>query len=185
MCRRAHRGISMHEGRGLALPAALLLLGMLGLLLAAAQRAALLEWRSAAMRESQVQAREDALAALSAARHWLLARGALQAVQDCEAAPRPAAPRLCRQALRDAARPPWDQGVHGGIDGCVHECGFHIQVLDDPRDAAAAPASQGQALRLSAYARGPATTVLQLDLWLQRRDDAPPRLLRRASRVLR
>ncbi len=184
MRRRAHRTIAMHERRGLALPAALVLLGMLGLLLAAAQRAAALQWRGAAMRQAQVQSREDALAALSAAQHWLLAQGARQAVQDCEAAPRSAAPRLCRQAPGDTARPPWEQGVRGGIDGCVHECGFHVQALGDPRDADAPP-PRGQALRLSVYSRGPATTVLQVDLCLQRRDDAPPRLLRRASRVLR
>ena len=184
MRRRGHRGIRMHERRGLALPAALVLLGMLGLLLAAAQRAAALQWRSAAMRQSQVQAREDALAALYAAQQWLLAQGALQAAQDCDAAPRPASPRLCRQALSDAVRPPWDQGVRGGIDGCVHDCGFHVQALDDPRDADAPPPS-GQALRISAYSRGEVTAVLQLDLWLQRRDDAPPRLLHRASRILR
>ena len=183
MHRRAQRAMATRQRRGLALPAALVLLGMLGLLLAAAQRAAALQWRGAAVRQAQVQAREDALAALSAAQHWLLTQAAPQAVQDCEAAPRSAAPRLCRQAPGDATRPPWEQGVRDGIDGCMHECGFHVQALGDPRDADAPP--QGQALRLSAYSRGPATTVLQVDLWLQMGDDAAPRLLRRASRVLR
>ena len=177
-----------HPGRpgGLALPATLLLLVWLGLLLAAAQRAVALQWRLAAWQVAQLQAREDARAALAAAEHWLLAGGYLQPPQDCRLPAPAAGVAVCDAQPPHPTRGPWPGDVRQGIDGCVGRCGFHLQRLADDGGDSGAAGARGARYRIRAYGGGAATpSVLRLDVVVEPRGDAAPRLGRQAWRVLR
>ncbi len=158
--------------RGLALPSSLLLLGWLALLLAASQRSVALQWRLSAWQVERLQAGEDALSAMAAARQWLRAGGYRLPPRDCAAArPATSAPVICRQPPTGLLQPPWPQGIGQGIDGCAGSCGFHVQELP-----AAEEAPRGwRSYRLSAYGGTRNPVVWQLDLLLQLRDPAPPR----------
>ncbi len=169
---------------GLALPATLLLLVWLGLLLAAAQRTVALQWRLAALQLAQLQAREDARAAVAAAERWLLGGGYRQPPQDCRL-PEPAARvPVCDAQPPHPARGPWPRDVRQGIDGCARRCGFHLQRLaGEGGDSGGARRAR---YRIRAYGGDAAApSVLRLDVVVEPRSDGPPRLWRQAWRVLR
>lgn len=171
--------------RGLALPAALVLLTLLALALAAAQRAAAMQWRSAQWRGAQLQAREDAWAALGAARDGLAAQGWPLAPQDCHTQARLAQARPCAGPPGAPGDVSWTR-LQRGSSPCTQACAWHVQVLDAP--AADPSAATVPTLRITAYAgRTPeqAEAMVQLDLDLLRRGDSVPRPRVRTWRVLR
>lgn len=179
VARRPGRPPPRGRPTGLALAGALVVVGLLGLLLAASQRAAALHWRGATLEHARVQARADAHAAMAAARQWLLAGGYALPARDCTGLPaRTAQPGACSSAaLADA--PPWPGAWDRGIDGCRHACGFHVQALDPPQ---AAGERRGRGFRIQAYAAGPAPARLRLDVAVHAGADAAsePRLRRLA-----
>lgn len=169
---------------GLALPAALVVLSLLGLLLAGAQRAAALQWRMAAWLTAGLQTREDARAAAAAALRWLRAGGRELTPVDCTRAATPRRPRVCSDPA-PAARPPWAQAWHGGIDGCRGACGFHVQALPALDGADARGERSWLGFRVHAYAAEATPVVLQLDVQLLTAAATAPRLRLLAWRTLR
>lgn len=178
--RAQHAPGACRRAVGLALAGALVVLGLLGLLLAGSQRAAALHWRGAALQHARQQARADAHAAMAAARQWLLAGAYALPASDCmrPRAARATGPRVCSSPA-PAGAPPWPGAWDGGIDGCRHACGFHVQALDPPRSAGD---GHGRSFRIQAYAAGPAPARLQLDVVVHAGADAgaTPRLRRLA-----
>jgi type II secretory pathway pseudopilin PulG len=159
-------------GRGFALPAALVVLGMLGLLLAGSQRAALLQWRSAGLEAARAQAREDAHAAAAAASRWLLARGHAEAAGDCtNTAPRAGAPMVC-----SGEPAPWPRAWRRGIDGCRHACGFQIQALPALDGADADGRRSWKGFRIHAHGAGAVHATLRVDVQVLRNASGVPRL---------
>ncbi len=181
--------------RGLALPGTLLMLTLLALAMAAAQRGAALQWRAARWECTRLQAREDAWAALRAAQAWVAAQGPRLAVQDCST-PHVAIDvtdgRLCAQAAGAPGDASWTR-LPPAARQCTQICAYHVQALQAPGQLGALPAGQPaghgahspQALRLSAWAGGPGTALLQADLQLQGEADRAPRYVLRAWRALR
>ena len=159
-------------GRGLALPAALVVLGMLGLLLAGSQRAALLQWRNAALEAARVQALEDANAAATAATRWLLASGHASAARDCTDTQQSAAtPMVCR-----GEPAPWPRAWRRGIDGCRHACGFQIQALPALDGADADGRRSWRGFRIHAHGAGAVHATLRVDVQVLRDASGVPRL---------
>ncbi len=183
MTRACRTRLTRRPPRGLALPAALLLLLLLALLLAAGQRSAALQWRAAALRATRLQARADARAAADAAQRWLLALALRPATQRGEAR-QDALPRAWSDAP-DPARLPWPRAWSRGIDGCRGACGFRLQALASTDGGSRGAARPARALRIHAYADGPAPAVLQRDVLLLQEASGRPRLLRLGERSLR
>lgn len=163
-------------GRGLALPGTLLLLVLLAVALAAAQRGAALQWSAARWEGTRLQAREDAWGALRAAQGWVEAQEPKLRVQDCSVARAAAGPRVCAQAAGAPGDASWTR-LDPALLRCAQGCAFHVQALG----TAEAPA----ALRLSAWAGGPAQALLQLDVQRRPEGGTGSRYRVRAWRVLR
>jgi hypothetical protein len=184
--------------RGLALPGTLLLLVLLALAMAAAQRGAALQWRAAAWEHARLQAREDAWGALRAAQAWVDAQGMHLPVQDCTGAGARAAgaPRVCAQAAVTPGDAAWTVAP-AAARLCAQACAFHVQALAQPEpqggawhgppgaDGAPPPPGLPGALRLSAWSGGPAGALLQLDLQARAASGPGPSFDVRAWRVLR
>lgn len=179
-CRAVEPG--RRSSSGIALAAALVVLGLLGILLAAGQRAAALHWRGAALASASLQSREDALAALAAAKQWLLAGGHALPAGDCVRPGNRArvAPQPCRAAPTGAPEA-WPGAWSEGIDGCRAACGFHVQALD----AAATGPDRERAFRIHAHGAGPPRTVLRLDVVVADPPGRAPRLRHVAWRAWR
>ncbi len=184
--------------RGLALPGTLLLLVLLALAMAAAQRGAVLQWRAAGWEHARLQAREDAWGALRAAQAWVDAQGMHLPVQVCAGtgARAAGAPRACAQAPVTPGDAAWTLAP-APARLCAQACAFHVQALAQPeprggawRDPPAAPGAAPPpglpgALRLSAWSGGPAGALLQFDLQAGAASRPGPRFDVRAWRVLR
>ncbi len=195
---RAGTGLAARRRcRGLALPGTLLMLTLMALAMAAAQRGAVLQWRAARWECTRLQAREDAWAALRAAQAWVDAQGRRLRVQDCSnplVADDPGDGRLCAQAPGAPGDASWTR-LSPGTQPCTQTCAYHVQLLqapgvgEDARDGSPVGSPVGSplppALRLSAWAGGPSTALLQLDLQLHSRPGQAPRYVPRAWRALR